>query len=365
MKLLTIFFFFGSLQNAFSFPENFRHGYSNCTTCHMSPTGGGLLSAYGRELSKEVQSTSSGENEHRFLYFLNTPEWLDLGGDLRSVQTFKNTPKVIEAKYILMQADVEGAATYKDLVVAASFGVDTAERPIDDVLSRRHYLMYRLGENITLRAGRFMRAYGIGIPDHTAFIKQNLGFNQGQETYNFEGSLITENWNLHLTGSAGRPDSSKVTSEKGISLSTWWLPLENLKFGPSFLYGTNTSASRTLYGLQAIYTAFKKFTFLTEWDLQSRKIKSGKANLLNQNLGFATFNRAGYEVFQGFQPFLVAEASKLNFRNSKSLQRSFGLGFQFFPRPHLDLQLQYLKQQRLSAGNAYEDYVNMVFHFYL
>ena len=48
--------------------------YARCANCHYSPTGGGLLTPYGRSLSREELSTfgkSSGTpqgREHEFLY---------------------------------------------------------------------------------------------------------------------------------------------------------------------------------------------------------------------------------------------------------------------------------------------------------
>src|SRR3954452_12614673 len=49
---------FGLLQSpaGWAFPENVRHGYTNCVSCHVNPNGQGLLNPYGRQLSKAMQS---------------------------------------------------------------------------------------------------------------------------------------------------------------------------------------------------------------------------------------------------------------------------------------------------------------------
>jgi hypothetical protein len=39
-------------------PRFLSKQYTRCTTCHVSPTGGGLLSAYGRSLSHRELSTT-------------------------------------------------------------------------------------------------------------------------------------------------------------------------------------------------------------------------------------------------------------------------------------------------------------------
>jgi len=37
-------------ERAWSFPEMVGKGYNNCLTCHHSPSGGGIVTEYGREL---------------------------------------------------------------------------------------------------------------------------------------------------------------------------------------------------------------------------------------------------------------------------------------------------------------------------
>ncbi|MFM8315618.1 MAG: hypothetical protein ACKOA8_15160, partial [Deltaproteobacteria bacterium] len=61
---------FLSSSLALSYPEFIRHGYMNCTSCHVSPTGGGALTEYGRSLSDEVLSRWSRPGESGFLYGL-------------------------------------------------------------------------------------------------------------------------------------------------------------------------------------------------------------------------------------------------------------------------------------------------------
>ncbi len=40
-----------------AYPWMIKHGYTNCATCHSDPSGGELLTGYGRVLSQEVLST--------------------------------------------------------------------------------------------------------------------------------------------------------------------------------------------------------------------------------------------------------------------------------------------------------------------
>ncbi len=87
----TLFTLLGIIGvNARAFPDTIRHGYTNCTTCHVSPAGGGLLNSYGRSLSRELISTWGYKNEEQPLHGLvNIPESASeaffVGGDARSL----------------------------------------------------------------------------------------------------------------------------------------------------------------------------------------------------------------------------------------------------------------------------------------
>lgn len=99
-------------EKSYAFPELTREGYQHCNSCHASPNGGGVLTQYGRGLSKDLLSTWGTDEEVPFLYLLKTPEWLDMGGDVRMIETLMDTAQFEQAQFILMQADVEAAATY-------------------------------------------------------------------------------------------------------------------------------------------------------------------------------------------------------------------------------------------------------------
>src|SRR5262245_59529848 len=92
------------------YPGSVRWGYANCSTCHYNVSGGGVLTPYGRQLSRELLSTKGGEAEPRFAYGLSTPEWLALGGDFMALVSSHPDP-VSSSRFEVMQADLEAAVT--------------------------------------------------------------------------------------------------------------------------------------------------------------------------------------------------------------------------------------------------------------
>ncbi len=255
---------------AFAFPELVRHNYVNCTACHVSPTGGGVLTQYGRELSNEVLSTWGKEGEGRFFWDVaKMPLWLEMGGDVRTLNLKQETITGSHSRMFLMQADLEAAISFKGLSVVGTAGIlDSSVYPNDRFISRRHYAVYHLNDELSLRIGRFMQAYGIQVADHAIFTKQGLGWDQGTESYNLETSYLGERFNFYLTGIFSRPDLNEQIQEKGVSTSVSVILADKYKIGASYFYGSGYSANRNVFGPFFILGFTPRFFLLSELDVQ-------------------------------------------------------------------------------------------------
>jgi len=349
---------------AFSFPEMIRHGYSNCITCHVSPNGGGLITSYGRALSQEVLSAWSTENESAFLWStVHSPEWLNLGGDFRAVQTRLDTPTYRAGKWVVMQADAEVALSTGEFTVLAAIGKSHDTEPAkfaDRFMSRRHFVSYHPKEELYFRAGRFQKAYGINLPDHIVSIKQGLGWNYGSETYNLEASWIDSDKDIFLTGVFGRPDDKDLDREKGIAARAGMNVGETQKVGLSYFYGSHSTATRHVVGPYALLGFRKDLFLLAEVDFQNNR-----PNNTSATWGLANYGRFDYEVLQGLHIFLAQDLIKEDFKESSSLSQSYGGGVQFFPRPHFEFLGSYQKQRNLRVSADYNDFFWLMMHLYL
>lgn len=358
--LLSVF----SATPAQAYPEMVRHGYTNCTACHLSPTGGGLLNFYGRELSREVLSAwgqgEEGTRESNFVYMKEKlPEWLNLGGEVRTVELYQDTSAFRRGKFMLMQADLAGAVLAGNWTFAASIGLQgEAKRYQPDAsefLSRSHYAQYRLNEEIAFRAGRFFPAYGINTADHVTSIKRNLKMGQpGGESYNLEASYLGERWNGILTGILGQPDVSESRREKGFAAQGAFAVSEKSKIGWSFLHASTPTATRNVTGPFAILGFTPHFFLLSELDLEMES--SGNE--------VVTYNRLNYEFIQGIHGYLTHEILGLDPSLWGTQSQMYGWGFQFFPRPHFEVNLSWqMKRSPVVPGT--DNYAWLLFHFYL
>jgi len=367
-KFLVIYFAFIFPTLGWCYPEMVRHAYVNCASCHISPSGGGVLTPYGRELSREVLSTwgTQNINESAFAYgMVRPPEWLNLMGLYRSVYAYQNTRSVSEGKYIFMQNDLETSVQAEYLYFVAAVGYKNSVTDVsvlDHTISRRHYVNYRPTDSLSFRAGRFYPSFGINTPDHVIPTKRDLGWDEGQETYNLEAAWLGEVWNLFVTADLGRPDQPSLNRETGFALNPSVAVADTYKVGLSYFYGNGQTTTRNLEGAWGILGFSPHFFLLTEWDFQQQ---SSKTNLFTTESGLVNYQRLDYEMIQGLHLYLTQAFSDLDFNNSQTLTSSYGLGLQFFPRPHFELNLSWQKVRALAISDSYSDFAWLMFNFYL
>lgn len=329
-----------------------------------------MLTEYGRELSRELLSMWGREGEQRFAYgLIRPPSWLNLGGDYRSIYVYKDSAFATEGRSILMQADLEAAVTLRSWTAVASGGYQSPRGAVslrDRLLSRRHYILYRPSDEWGFRAGRFFPAYGIQVPDHVIATKRGLGWDQQRESYNLEASWISEKWNLFGTAILGRPDAPSLIREKGVALSATYSPWDTGKVGMSYYVGRFGAASitpgnRHLLGPFGILGVTSKLTLLTEFDFQA-STQTGDADT---RWGAVNYQKISYEFTEGAWGFLTQEWSRLDFARESTLNSGFGVGLQWFPRPHVEINISWQKSRIVVLSDDYSDFAWLMFHYYL
>jgi hypothetical protein len=323
------FFFAAALllltfSRAEAFPELIRHGYVNCTTCHVSQSGGGILTAYGRGLSQEVLSSTGVPHEEDPLHGLinqeKMPEWLLVGGDVRAVQTRVETPANESGRFIWMQADFETA----------------------------------------IRVGRFYPAFGLNIPDHFITTRRNLGFDEGQEMQNVELSWLGENWNFYVTGSMSPGEIPESQRESAFSGQAAYAFKERYKVGASVWNGDSDGFKRLILGAHAVLGFTKQFYLLTETDLQWRSTTTAETRQVTN------FQKIGYEFVQGLHAMGLYEYTHTDLADPATVTEGMGAGLRFYPRPHFEIEGTWEKQKMHGSSDGFDiDFAWLLLHYYL
>ena len=110
----------GIAPSAQAYPWMIKHDYTACAICHADPSGGGLLTAYGRaqsELLIRMPYGANPEEEPRYAGFLyglvDLPDWLLASVSFRGAgfATWARAPDgstMTDTRYLQMLLDARG-----------------------------------------------------------------------------------------------------------------------------------------------------------------------------------------------------------------------------------------------------------------
>ncbi len=274
--------------DAQAYPWMIKHGYTNCLQCHVDPSGGGVLTAYGRAQGEILvrthyeRMTEDPGKKANFLYGLvDLPEPLALQADLRGLLI----PEPGNVRAVLMQADVRGAVTRGPVVASGAIGVVSAGAQGAwltsgesgwNLVSREYWVGVLPMKGMIVRAGRMNLPFGLRTEDHLLYVRsatrttlnddQQLGASVAYTSKHFRFEVMGIAGNLHL-----KPD---LFRERGYSLYATWAPEKTIEIGVSSLYtvagaDVDTLAPRTrqAHGAFTRFAPIEPVAVLAELDL--------------------------------------------------------------------------------------------------
>jgi hypothetical protein len=310
-----------------------RHGEAQCANCHADPSGGELLTRYGRQAGTTVlampwrtmqQTTEkqAGPTKSGFLWGLwDTPRYLLLGGSFRLAGFAQDSVRVFP-----MQMDLYGQLRFGRVRFGGSLGVAKVKQNSPNaraafvtanqgdafnLLSRTHWIGLDLGSNNawTLRAGRLNLPFGVRIVEHYAWVRDITRTDRDSDqqhgaalAYNgraLRGEIMAIAGNYQI-----RPDRYR---ERGYSGYAEYLVNDGLALGISSLVTVAKADSvsfeqeRTLRGAHGAFARarlIKPLVLLAEADVvhTSRRV-----------LGYVAFAQLDYEIIQGLHLFTTLE----------------------------------------------------------
>ncbi len=358
MKFFIVFFITVMAVEAFAYPQMIRHGYTNCMTCHVSPRGGGLLTEYGRALSKEVLSTWGYEGEQNWHYgaFEKTPKWLQVGGDFRAVQVHSKTEQATIGRFIEMQEQVEVAVKHKGMLINVTAASDTLKESKPWGVPR-FYLLNSVTDHLNFRIGRFTPRFGINMPEHVFSTRGPLGFGIQSEREAFELAYIESQWDVSLALTSGK--KSDQTEAAGVYAQANYSIGTHDRLGMSFEKKSKDDKAFSV-GMHGLIGLSEKLYLLTE-----TVYRESQPTPTNQREGLFHFSKIGYELEKGFHVVAIGDIQKANLSSDSTTASMYGAGFTFFPRPHFEFQGILAKRKLLSRSQKEGDYAWLMMHFYL
>ncbi|MDP2339644.1 MAG: hypothetical protein Q8O67_01690 [Deltaproteobacteria bacterium] len=350
---------------AAAFPSMIRHGYASCQACHVDPSGGGQLSAYGRaqsdllvgwHLEPSVIAEGEASPTTGFLFGLvPLPEQLNLSGNLRGggLYNMSSTGEGAGARPLLMAADAAASVQVEWFLAHLTLGfanknvgpaavVSVNSGPDNALVSREHWLGVRLVDDaLTIRAGRIPLPFGLRNNEHTSLVRDltRTDINVDQQ-HGLALAWNGEGLRAELMGIAGnyqvRPDAFR---DRGYAGFVEWTPATTLAIGASSLMAwtekdldVGLPLWRQSHGVFARYAPIKSVAILGEADLIAN-VASSTA----YGIGGAGWLQIDVEPIQGVH---VAPAFELAKADATTQYATSGgwVTLSWYPLPHTELR---------------------------
>ena len=320
--------------------------YTRCTTCHFSPTGGGLLTPYGRSLSREELSTTgaggagSTSREHEFAYglFGDALRSVSAGVDLRGAHLDVESEFFEETRTFMMNAEVVLAARYGKWTGYAQLG--RQPRADDErVTSFEHWVAFQPG-TVGARAGRFIPAYGVKFADHTSFTRDTLTLDNDDQVYALELSYTGDRSLVQATGGVKADGDHEFTAT-----GRWQYDLGTrtaLVASGLLRDGVDDAPGFSAAGLALGFAPFSRLTIWTQADARFTDIDADVGD--GDERAYTLLGDVSLEVYRGvwlrFSPQL-----RTAFDDDSAGIVRYVFGLNLLPRTHWNVVLNWYEDK--------------------
>jgi hypothetical protein len=359
----------GMESKAHAYAWMIRHEFTACAQCHADPSGGSLLTQFGRDQSELLLRTYYGKlkKEDRepgslgdFMFgAFDLPDALSLQTDTRglALKSFLSQGDDPDPRLVHMQSDLIGQVKVDRLRLNASIGYlhgETGGRRswligttgANHMVTRHHWIGVDLGKDkqFLLRAGRMNLPFGIRSIEHNLMLRRTTrtDINDGQqhgvalaytgEKLRGEAMLIAGNFQIS-------PDYFR---ERGYSAYLEYAVKPRLSIGVNSMIthvargefsNRGVPTFRGAHGAYARFAPIRQLVLSAEADVLLTNPK--KAGLF---AGMASYLTADFEPIQGVHVMATAELQNKRFTRD---DYQFGLwgGAAWFFAPHADVRV--------------------------
>ena len=354
---------------AHAYAWSVNHGYTTCATCHADPSGGGLLTDYGRAQGEVFIRTPWAErgagwepgNAAQFAFgAVDLPEWLLASAVVRGGPARLTTPDTAPSVFpIVMQADLRAQVTvgrvraYGSLGALPTGSAEEARVLRNDTVnlySREHWLGVDVSGDLILRAGRMALPYGNRILEHSAWARTSTRTDiNADQQHGVNAHYGKGDWRAEVMGIAGNLQLAPAGyRERGYS------GLVEYSIGPKWVVGASSlltvaeldiqtlePRTRQAHGLQVRSSPVQGLAILGEGHLLV-DASDGSA----PNLGSTGWIQADYEIVQGVH---VAAAGEWLQQDVGTSLGGWGSATWFFA-PKTDLRVDYIHRQNANLS---------------
>jgi hypothetical protein len=361
-------------SRADAYPWMIRHEYTGCAICHGDPTGGGVLTPYGRAqgdllLRTHYSTPKPGEEAGEpsptsgFLWgAFEPPEWLLAGGSFRGATIVtKAAGSPADVRYILMQADLRAMIRPSFFRAGAAIGfahegalpAAVTSGTANNIVSREHWAGVAFKDDqFLIRAGRMNLPFGIRNIDHTLWVRKETftDINSAQQhgvSFAYSGDTIRGEVMGILGNFQVHPDAYRKRGAVGYleyTISPHYTVGVNGLFTSALLdTTTGTTMRRGSAGLFGRGSPTLPLVLMAEADMLFNAPAA-----TTMSLGMVGMLQADYEPRQGIHVLGTGEVRV----DTSGVSAGGWLGAAWFFLPHADMRVDGILQSVSSSSGT-------------
>ncbi len=376
---------------ASAYPFMVRHGYTACAQCHADPSGGGVLTEYGRAQGEIALRTPWGKRDDEWepgraskpaFGLVPQPSGLLVGAAVRRMHLVNEidvpapAPDPRVENDITMQADLRAHVKtgklrgYASIAFAdeGAFGAALTKERQDNVASREHWIGWDVSDKTLVRAGRIALPYGIRGIEHTMFVREQTrtDINDDQQhgvavSYNstgWRGEAMAILGNYQLKPDEFRERGYSAYAERAIGTSHA-VGVSSLVAHSGRDVRERVGLTRQAHGVFARTNPWQPLVLFAEGDVLVRSPKGG-----DTEAGFAGMLSADVEPIQGLH--LGATAEVLDPGGDGKPTHGGWVSVGWFFAPYVDARVDVVRRNA-PAGDRRVTVTSFLYqlHFYL
>ena len=354
---------------------------AQCRKCHVNPSGGGMRNRYGRYVYGPTTLAAGYLGAGTNTLDLDVSDTLSFGADARMAYIDQRPEDAVDVStFLQMQADLYIAAKPADGLTLyydrGSYG------------SFEAYGLYELDLRASklsgyAKVGRYMPTFGLRLPNHRIFIREEIGFGPRDKGVGLEAGFYFGPMLVQL-GVANGVASDRMFDDNLQKAITGRVEVMH-RFGEvRFTLGAsgygNLAGNRTEVGMSVVDTRAEQLYGSAHWGIGLGRFvyfgeavvgqltPGGKNMAVVEKQSFRSYQELDVRLLRGLDLNLTYEFREPDLDLESGRAHRPGIGVEFYPMPGVELKALY--RYSIGSGPAEEstdgmhEVISMVHIFY-